>query len=163
MKAKQLILTSILFLGFTFNNCVDEQEDDCNFPNANPYFDIEGVKINNLNLSGNILSENDTVELSDYYGMSLNYEVSYHASHFQRKKNWSFGTMNMAYGCTPPVDGYDGSKTERLKSIYIITLNDLYDTHLANDTINDLLSIERGSSRISLDDFLIQDTSLIEN
>ena len=68
------------------------------------------------------------------------------------------------YACTPLEPGDEGSKTEKLNSLNIITLNDFDVEHLANDTINDLFQTKiHHADMIDLEEYLAQDTSLIKH
>jgi hypothetical protein len=71
--------------------------------------------------------------------------------------------MSSLNACSPVPPGMNGSKTERLKSLYVVTLNDFDSSHFANDTINDLLvNLTNNNEKQDLNEYLAQDTGLIK-
>lgn len=104
------------------------------------YFDIKGLDISYLKKdtldSFEFLSMDiDTISFSAFAGMYIAYEVDYHAA------TASFSLIGSTMACNI-LGGYDGSKTEQLLDLSIITLNDFDDTHLANSSINDLIIVD---------------------
>jgi hypothetical protein len=71
--------------------------------------------------------------------------------------------MSSLNACSPVPPGMNGSKTERLKSPYVVTLNDFDSSHFANDTINDLFeNLTYYRKKQDLNEYLAQDTGLIK-
>jgi len=160
MISKHLLLSLLLIVGFTFNNCAP----DCHFPDPYyPYFDIEGLTINNYNNSADVLLEYDVINFSDYRGFTIIYDVAFVASLKPKTINWNLGLLNSAYACSPPLHGESGSKTEKLRKLTILTVNDFDEEHLANDTINDILALNYAYPQMSLNEYLEEDTSFIKH
>lgn len=163
MKIKTLVLTLILVVGFSFSNC-DRNVIDCNCPPVLDFFDIQGLELINYKKSGECctdkISENEEVNFLDYHNLLIHYEVDYIS---QSHKNWNFSLMNSALACSCIADGALGSKEEKLNSLSIITLNDFDSNHLANDTINDLFDVKVVNDLVDLDEYISQDTSLIQS
>ncbi len=165
MKIKTYILTLILAIGFTFQNC-DPFGDDCDCPPfLGNYFDIRGIELINYKKRGDccadIIAENEEVYFSEYHGLTIDYIVEYHSNSYKQKNAWNFSLMNTALACSCPENGWEGSKDEKLDLLTIITLNDFDDEHIANDTINDLFEARFHNQTIDLNEYLQQDTTLM--
>ena len=163
MKTKTILITLILAIGFSFPSCDPyEAGMDCSCPRIDgEYFDIQDIEAANVATIAP-LNENDTINFDEYRFLQIDYLVEYHSS--VEPTNWSFSLLNSAYACSCIENGMYGSKTEKLENLTLITLNDFDDTHLANDTINDLFEIQHSfPQEISdINEYLMQDTSLIQ-
>ncbi len=161
---KTIGLSLFLCIGFIMPSCGGGGDDDllgCDC-SLYQYFDIDGITI------GTYKSRNDqepiipmdSIFLSEFKVLHIDYTVSYHAL-AEPKIDWSFSLMNSANACSC-IGGYSGSKTEKIKQLSIITLNDFDDQHKANESINDLFdytgSLFAVSDTIPLTEFL-SDTS----
>lgn len=169
---KTIFLTLLLSIGFMLPSCEKEAIiTGCEDMEDYRYFDIKGLAISYLEKdtldSFKFLSEDvDTIIFSDLAGIYVEYEVDYHAN----VAPFSFIGSMMA--CTF-LAGYDGSKTEQLVDLSIITLNDFDDTHLANSSINDLIIVDGDwvvkndtwvqETPSDLSDYLANQTGLIRN
>lgn len=167
MKFKTILLTIALAIGFSFQNC-DQSDDfgDCICPPIiGNYFDINGILVKNLRgnggCCGRIIKENDEVKLSEYDALYLECIVDFYGNNCNKNKSRGFSLMNSALACSCQWDGELGSQEEKLNSLTILTLNDFDNEHLANDTINDLINIDNHNGYINLNEYLLQDTSLM--
>lgn len=152
MKSKVVLLTTLLTIGFTFQNCIPE----CNCsPIDTPFFDIKGIAISNM-------PSKAEVDFENYFGIYMSYQVDYITSVCEKKQDWGFSLMNTALACDCDFNGSQGSKNEKLDNVTVITLNDFDSEHLANDTINDLMQVRVGEfNLVDLDQYLQQDSMLI--
>ncbi len=152
MNSKTIVLTILLAIGFTFQNC----EIDCGCaPVEGNFFDIKGIELSNI--------ANDTeVAFEDYFGINLAYQVDFVVNNFKKSHQWDFSLMNTALACDCDFNGSQGSKNEKLDNLTVITLNDFDSEHLANDTINDLMQVRlQEFSFIHLNQYLQQDSGFI--
>ena len=158
-KAKVLLLTILLTVGFSFQNCSIR----CNCPVfEGEFFDIQGMDIVNYTTSsGDEIEENEVVEFPFYGSMTLLFDVDYVASNCRHNNSGGFSLMSSAYACSCLDNGISGSKNEKISSLNIVTLNDFNDDFMANDTINELINV-RGT-QLNVNEYLASDTSLIRN
>lgn len=160
MTLKRTVLTALLATGFTLQNC-----DPCDCPSfLGDFFDIKGIELANYKKRGTCcadkLSANETVNFSDYYGLTLHYTVEYFGS-TDRPESTGFSLLNTALACSCAENGARGSKDERLNTLTILSLNDFDTDHRANDTINDLFDVKFDNKIQDLNEYLQQDTALI--
>lgn len=113
MNSKTIFLTLFLFLGLTFQNCSDDSACDCCFAPAPDFFDIQNMDLFHSDTKNNLL-ERDTISFEDYGYFNVLFEVEFIS--YEAPPKWEFSFMNSAYGCTPPIPGQQGSKTEALKN-----------------------------------------------
>ncbi|MEZ4949771.1 MAG: hypothetical protein R2769_17080 [Saprospiraceae bacterium] len=161
MKKKTLFLTLFLFIGFTFQNCI------CNCPkNTGSFFDIQGLRLihyKKVSSSSVIeLKENEIVSVDKYYGLSIDYLVNYISDYQEKKIKWNFSLISEALACSCIYPGESGSKEEKIESLEIFTLKNFDDHHSAGSKINDILETNIFGEILNLEDFLHQDTSLIQ-
>ncbi len=108
------------------------------------------------------IAQGDTVSLSDFSYININYLLD-HIALNNDKHISGFSLMSSLNACSPVPPGMNGSKTERLKSLYVVKLNDFDSSHFANDTINDLFeNLTYYRKKQDLNEYLAQDTALIE-
>ena len=170
MKNIKIIgLTLFLFIGFILPSCHKVTDDyydpicDCE---QTKFFDIKGL--NDLtyqldSISREVAMPLDTVSFSEFTGgISITYLVDYHAF-AEPKASFSFSLINTVdASCFCPY-GYAGSKTEKIKSFSVITINDFDNEHPANSNINDLLmTYDQDNKLINFDDFLNNKTDAIK-
>lgn len=140
MKIKTIVLTILLTVGISFQSC-ERIDTGCGGPGSTlKYFDIKGLYL--LNYKNRTfytvqIAQGDTVSLSDFSYININYLLD-HIALNNDKHTSGFSLMSSLNACSPVPPGMNGSKTERLKSPYVVTLNDFDSSHFANDTINDL-------------------------
>jgi len=162
---KQVSLTILLVIGFCFSNCSDDDNDCGNFVSL-PHFDIQSLDDSSHYLlkenTTEILTDSSSVAYDDYAGFSIQFEVDYIAQLEQRsQRNWNFSLMNSVLACTPFPNGGAGSKTEKMESLQIITLNDFDLDYPAGSVINELLTIQgfnydTPEPKVSVDTYLSQ-------
>lgn len=120
----------------------DELNGKC--PDQVPYFDINSMGVTALNTKPentfNILLENDTVEEKEFH-ISCYFEYVYHAQTTPTPPLFSTPSA-YALSCIPK--GIKGSE-EGIDTIYIISKNPLASWFDKNDTINDVVRINKGS------------------
>lgn len=156
-------MTILLAIGLGFPNC-----DDCKCdPVEGEYFDVQGIsRLVNYKKRGtccaDALKEGDAIKLSQYSGLSINLDVNYISNNMKHQCKWDFSLINEALACECVYNGWLGSKEEKLDDLTIITLNDFDAEHMANDTINDLMTISKYPDILDLNDFLSQDTALLD-
>ena len=156
MKTKVFFLTVLFVIGLSFQNC--RLFTGCDCPPTQPFFNVIGLeRINHQDKDG-VMVEAEETKFIDYRGIAFDFEVEFHSS-VEKCSPWSFSLINSAMACECAEDGGSGSKSEQLKEITVITLNDFDDTHQANDTINDLLTIRDQD----LDDFVAGSTGLLHD
>lgn len=165
MKAKTIFLTLILTVGISFQSCEKSYNDyGCGGkPSTNGnYFDIHGISVVNYKQRGECcadpIGQGESVSFSDITNINIRFLVDYMALNKDRQRS-VFSLMKTLNACTPALNGQLGSKTERLNSFSIITINDFDSSHLANDTINDLMYCGK---KQDFNDYLAQDTGLIK-
>ena len=144
MNSRTLLLTSILFLGVTFQNCSDPHCVCCDLELRAPgdFFDIEGIgSIKHVD-KNRVYFESNQIRFEDYDYFSLDFMVDYIS--FKQSRKFNFSLMNSAFACSPLNGGYLGSKEESIESFQVITINDFDDEHSAGDSINDLLDLQLG-------------------
>ena len=156
---KTLVLTILLAIGFSFQNC--SSDVICSCPDiAGEFFDIQGLMVDSYgmgpNINGALLTENDTLKFEEYAGLQLQYQVEYVTSNCSGSKSWGFSLMNSALACSCLENGYRGSKDEYIEDISILTLNDFDEDHLANEPINDLFEVTMIDEQ-DLNEYLLQD------
>jgi hypothetical protein len=166
MRLRTIFLTAIMVSGFAFQNC-NPFEVDCNCPPfLGDYFDIQGIELINYKKRGECCVDkilgNEEVKFSDYHGLTIDCVVEYHTSNCNRNKPWGFSIINSALACSCLENGWEGSKEEKLTSMTILTLNDFDDEHLANDTINALFEVRFHNEILDLNEYLLQDTSIMK-
>ncbi len=156
---KTLILTLILTIGFTFQQCID-----CKCPTiTQPYFDIQAMELQENIRNYPNLEENTEVDFVDFSSLSIFFEADLVSSAKAPCKH-GFSLMNSAYACSCIEGGHEGSKNEYLDNLTIITLNDFDSLHLANSSLNDLWSTyDERYEKIPVNDYLQQDTSKISS
>jgi len=154
-----LLLTLLLSTGFLLPSC-EKDVTSCDGVDVNAfrYFDIQGIDafIYKDALGFELMTTIDTITFSGKVGLYLDYVAEYHAI-VEPSKSTSFSLINSAWACSIPVGGYDGSKTEKLVNLSIVTLNDFDEMHLANSSINDLLDYDGTydiGEKMPLEDFL---------
>jgi len=165
MKAKTIFLTLILTIGISFQSC---ERIDTGFgcggqsSTSGNYFDIHGISVINYKKRGECcadpIKQGETVSFSDIAFIDIKYLVDYIALN-NNKSASGFSLMNSLNACTPVENGQAGSKTEKLKNLFVITLNDFDSSHLSNDTINDLLLCNINQD---INEYLAQDTGRIK-
>lgn len=168
---KKLLLITILSIGFVLPSCNKDHFgtscDDVDFE-ASRYFDIQGLtafwyEADTL-YNFNQINPTDSILLPELGGLFMEYEVEYHAS----TSNFtpSFSLMSSALACSY-LPGYDGSKTEKLTDLSIITLNDFDEEHLANSSLNDLIDFQGdylfSQENSTLADYLLNQTENIKS
>ena len=141
---KTILLTLLFSIGFIFPSCKKEKigiRDSCDGVDFDSYryFDIKGLEAfvfkKDIN-SFEIVSSLDTISFSENTGIYMQYLAEYHAA-----TSLSLSLINSTMACSF-IGGFDGSKTEKLTHLSIITLNDFDEEHLANSPINDLLEVQ---------------------
>lgn len=159
------ILTLLLSTGFLLPSC-EKNRDSCHGVDfeAAQYFDIQGMNafMYEASLGLDLIRAADTVVFSERVGLHLTYIVDYHAF-VEPVKSTPFSLINTASACSV-LAGYEGSKTEKLVNLSIITLNDFDSLHLANSSINDLLDYDGTfyqEDKLPLADFLGEQTENI--
>ncbi len=152
MKSKAILLTTLLTIGFTFQNCMNK----CDCPRIDGlFFDIKGIALSNI-------PSKEKVDFENYFGINLAYQVDFITSVDEKNQPWNFSLMNTALACDCVFNGISGSKNENLDNVTVITLNDFDSEHLANDTINDLMQVRVGEfNLVDLNQYLEQDSMLI--
>lgn len=160
-----LFLTLLLSIGFLLPSCEkDGTSCDGVDSDAARYFDIQGIDafMYKDTLGFDFITTTDTITFSGKVGLYLDYVAEYHAM-MKLPKSTSFSLINNAWACSI-IAGYDGSKTEKLVNLSIVTLNDFDEMHLANSSINDLLDYDGTynlGDKMSLEDFLADQTENI--
>ena len=143
---KKIFATFLFLTGLTFSNC-GLYDDDCNCPPViGAYFDIRGIeslvhhrKIPNTN-SAPPMGDGETVPFDEYYGVLINYQLDYISQHKPEKP--FFGSAGRLMACSCVNNGDAGAKTEKLKSVTVITLNDFNTQYSTGDTLNDLITVQ---------------------
>ena len=165
MKAKTIFLTLILSVGISFQSCEKiEFGNSCgDLPQfLGSYFDIHGINVINYKKRGECcadpIGQGESVSFSDITNINIRFLVDYMALNKDRQRS-VFSLMKTLNACTPALNGQLGSKTEKLNSFSIITINDFDSSHLANDTINDLLYCGK---KQDFKEYLAQDTGLLK-
>jgi hypothetical protein len=154
MHKKAIALTFCLATGILFPFC--DFYNPCKCPaNDGDYFDIKGVATDQIN-AGTRMTANQTATF-DSYALYLNYAVDYVVQQCEKP----FSLTQSAWACDCAYNGYLGAKNEHLASLQVITLNDFDAEHLANDTLNELITASELGAMVSLEQYLVQDTSLI--
>ena len=128
---KTILLTTILSIGFILPSCnKDNLVTSCDGVDfdAMRYFDIQGLTafwyaIDSL-YNFNPINPADSILLPELGGLFMEYEVEYHAS--TSDLNNPFSLISSTLACSY-IAGYEGSKTEKLANLSIITLNDFDD------------------------------------
>lgn len=136
---RTLGLFLLLFVGFTLPRCGSGY--DCGNVDSPSYFDIQGLRLNNVDLSGQLanarnLLPNTALPLDDY-ALHLRFNVEY-------VTQWSpvFSLQSSAWACSPLPPGYDGAKTETWADIDIITLDTFGLDYPPETSIRDFFQIE---------------------
>lgn len=160
MQLRTALLTLILISGFTL------QCNICDCPSIDgSYFDIKGMELIHYKQVDACcqapMTENEAATFSNYKALSLEYQVDYYGENCRHPHFPDFSLINSAMACSCAYNGVAGSKNEKITSLTVITLNDFDAQHLANDTINDLLSANVDGEIRDLTEFLSTDTSLI--
>jgi hypothetical protein len=161
MNTKTILLTAILTIGFTFQNC----HYNCGCPDLLGYFfDIQGIDIIHYKKAENGNNEriqpNEKIEKHKYTSLTIDFLVNYHSLN-HKENNEGFSFMNSAQACSCTNNGEGGSETEKIKDLTIITIKDFDEKHLANDTINDLFDIQIYNDTYDLIEYLEEDTALV--
>ena len=155
MSIRKFLLTGLFLIGINFYNC---SNCECCFGEVPEFFDIQDVFVDHLGLEGQLLGS-DEIAFDEYGTISIGFEVEYLVQH--SNYNSGFSLINSVYGCTPAQPGQLGSKEESIESFQVLTLNDFDDTHLAGESINDLLEITNlAIEPVPLEEFL---TNFTEN
>lgn len=164
---KTVFSTLLLVVGFVFPSCEDDFLIDCDCSDIKPHFNINNLEIQNTikkndNWFVPITVGVDSINFESYEGINLDYIVDYHSS-----INWNFSLMNSAAACSCLGPGWNGSTTEKIETLEIITLNNFDEEHLSGSTINDFFSISylgrnNADLKQSLEDFLLENDSFIE-
>lgn len=165
---RQFFLVIILFVGFNFQNCGDEEGYRCECGTV-PFFDVNGFELAHYS-AGIYYTEkisNDSISFNNYRFTKLDYTVDYLSCRRNETDVFDIGftTMSAAYGCSCLASGFNGAKTEGLNDLTIITLNDFSENYLAKDTINDIIEFYDNSllkDPKTLDEFVSQNSNLIE-
>lgn len=163
MYQKTILLTLFLITGVTFQQC---NPFDCNCPPyLGDYFDIRDIALTQYRKRDacciNALEANEEVRYSDYYGITIDFQVDYLAFQCREGSRYGFSLTNTALACSCPENGWLGSKTEKLESLAVLTLHDFDASHSARDTLNDLLEVRLFTETMELEEYLRQDTSLV--
>jgi len=145
---KTIFLTLVLSIGFMLPSCEKEAIiltscGDVDF-DAIRFFDINGLtafwyKADSIR-SYMPINPTDSVTFSELGGLFIQYEAAYHGA-IMPDLNPSFSLMTTALACTY-IPGSEGSKTEKLTNLSIITLNDFDEDHLANNALNDIMNFK---------------------
>ena len=101
MNSRTLLLTSILFLGVTFQNCSDPHCVCCDLELSAPgdFFDIEGIgSIKHVD-KNRVYFESNQIRFEDYDYFSLDFMVDYIS--FKQSRKFNFSLMNSAFACSP--------------------------------------------------------------
>lgn len=162
MKIKTAFLVLILAIGFSFGNCIFVDPCDCP-PFLGDFFNIQGIDLSNYKKRGDCcadkMAENEQVAFGQYHGMVVDFEVEYHSSNDTPPIEDAFSLIPSAWACSCLDNGWQGSKNEVLEFLTVITLNDFDNEHLANDTINDLLSVNAFGDITDLDTYIMENAS----
>lgn len=168
MKKKNLknkVLFLVLLACLSLQSCYDDG-CDCG-PQTEVFFDIQGFNLTNYKvgkMGTKEMKENDITNYSDYLGLKLQYNTIVSDSenaNSNKRVNRPF-TEGPVCDC----DFYDekGSINEKLDNLTVVTLNDFDHNHLANDTINDIVSVRSNHlKKLLVDDYLKNDTILIKD
>lgn len=155
---KTLLLTALLSIGFTFQNC-DLVGCKCD-KLLGKYFQVTSIAVDLYKKRGSCcadkITDNQQVALSD---LSINVQHSIRFYSLQPTPH-SFSLIPTASACDCVDNGYQGSK-QKLQSLSVITLQDFDAQHLANDTINDLLNTQVYLNTYDLNTYLRTDTAAI--
>jgi hypothetical protein len=140
MRTSRILLTLLLFFGFTLTNC--ETEESCP-PFKGAFFDIQGIGslVHHYSLSETTsppLEDNAVIPFETYRGLILRYSVDFLSSNFEPVTNTAPGQL---YALSCNQNGEAGSKSETYEKITVITLNDFNGQYSNGDTINDLISV----------------------
>jgi len=96
---RNLLVTILFFFGLGFSNC---SNDDCGNISSPPYFDIQSIAelnhFRNVENSVENISEELTVQLEEYAGLSIEFDVEYISF---RQDIFDFSLMNSLLACTP--------------------------------------------------------------
>ena len=167
MKLKHLFLTSALTLGFIIPSCNWGAGSCGDLEPVPDFFNIEGMTVQNYKSENSYdccqaaLQDSAYVEIDNYW-MSMDFTVSYFfGQNEERWPSFDLNFMGSALACSPVEPGSNGSQ-EKIESITVLTLNDFDSTHIAGDTINDLVSIYDFSTRRKLNDFLSSNISFVK-
>lgn len=167
------MITILLTTGVSLQNCNDPlgfgSSDglDCSAcpPFIGDYFDVEGLGIvMNISREGDsrkAINRGDTISFDNFERFWLQFEVNYLASSCISPRSRGFSLMNSAYACSCLNNGELGSKDEKLEAFTVVTLNDFNDTYKAGDTINNLVVVQLSDEEFPLDNYILQDTSLL--
>lgn len=159
---KTTLLTVLFTIGFILPSCKKDFSGLCGDVASFRYFDIKGLDVFAYqdDVDGfEIFDSVDTISFSENVGIFMQYQADYHAAILP-----AMGLMNSAVACSV-IGGYDGSKTEKLEDISIITLNDFDKDHLANSSIGDLLEVDLdgiNEDTLPLMDYLANQTENIK-
>ena len=160
-------LTLILFIGFILPSCDKEDDDgfycDCS---SVQFFDIQGINDFSYyrdSFFADPIMPYDTVSFEKFTSISISYDATFHAF-AEPKSDYSFSLMNTANACSC-IGGHKGSKTEKIKSFSITTVNDFDDEHLARSNINDLFTVATLIDRnpITLDEYLNSQSGFVQD
>ncbi len=140
---KHIGLTILMVIGFCFTNCSNDDLNCGNFE-SRPFFDIQSLEeLRHYSVLDNIqkvLEDSSTVQLNEYAGLSMWFDVEYIVN--SQKSNYDFSIINTLLACTPEPQGLEGSKEEKMESLEVITLNDFDADHLSGSSIIDLLTLQ---------------------
>lgn len=130
--------------------------DNCEFAPVPNYFDVQGAqsfiyarsKFSHLE----ILNENSKIERQGLSGIQIKYQVTYIASKLSSLSN------SRLIACSPPIPGGAGAKSEKIKSLNVISLFDYDDKIKAGSRINEYLV--EPYSNLMLDDYILQELNI---
>lgn len=162
-NVKTIFLTILLSIGFILPSC---KKDSCDGVDVDSfrYFDIQGIDafMYKDTLGFDLITATDSITFSGKVGLYIAYKSDYHG-YLAPAKTAPFSLMNTSWACSF-IGGYDGSKTEKLVNLSIITLNDFDEMHPANTSINELLDYDgtyQNEDNLPLAEFLANQTENI--
>jgi hypothetical protein len=167
MKNKTILLTIFLAVGFSFQQClVPENECICP-PLEGEFYDIKGMEafLSRKSNTGTPwrLKSNESISSNNLEGIAIYYSIGFVSENALKKSPFSFSLMNSALACDCFYNGWRGAKDEKVESIEVVTLYDFDETHPKNSLLNDRLVVKKDGRVYELDEYPIQDTSLINS
>ena len=136
MHKRKIFFTAFFLVGLTIVGCLTS--GDCP-PIEGAYFDITGIdKLNHLDTTGQLLTDNDSLYFEEYGGLYLEYSFFYYG-HFEKSPNHHL-ELGQLYALSCLSNGDKGSE-EKYKNFSVITLYDFNSNYKQGDTINDIVGI----------------------
>lgn len=153
MKTFYKVFLCIIIAIGVIPSCSDD--DGCSGFEVEEFFNVTGMTVSHIrgdSISYAPLDPNVTIAPDDYNGVHIYAEAEFYSNVIRKTNPFIFGQRLMA--CSVPANGWNGSETESIVDIKVVTVNELNEDFPANSDISEIVNVRTFDETTPLTEFI---------